>query len=104
MLDRAGGPNISPNDASGVVHGYLTALARGDESSAASYLASGLPSEKFMTADAKITSIGSTKNSDGSFNVSADVQTASGEYFETFTVRSGANGLQITDHTAIKPQ
>ena len=94
---------ISNNDAAGVVRGYLSALARGDESSAASYLSAGLPSEKFMSPAAKVNSVTSTKNSDGSFKVSADIQTPTGEYFETFTVQTGANGLQITDHTAIKP-
>lgn len=100
----AEGPNISSNDAGGVVRGYLSALVRGDESSAASYLASGLPTESFMSGAAKVVSVNSTKNGDGSFKVSADISTPSGEYFETFTVQSGANGLQITDHTAIKPQ
>lgn len=85
------------------MRGYLSALARGDESSAASYLSAGLPTEKFMSPDAKVTSVTSTKNGDGSFKVSADIQTPTGEYFETFTVQTGSNGLQITDHTAIKP-
>lgn len=93
-----------PLSATGVVHAYLAALARGDESSAASYLMNGLPTEKFMSSAAKITSIASSKNSDGSYKVTADVQAASGEYFETFTVENGPQGLQITDHFAIKPQ
>ncbi|MDQ2865376.1 MAG: hypothetical protein M3R51_04065 [Candidatus Eremiobacteraeota bacterium] len=97
------GPSISSNDAAGVVRGYLSALARGDESTAASYLRSGLPSETFMSAAARITSIRSARSGDGTFSVSADIKTSDGEYFENFTVQSGENGLQIIDHTAIKP-
>ena len=57
-----------------------------------------------MTPASKIASVHSSKNADGTFRVSADIQTPAGEYFETFTVATGANGLQITDRTAIKPQ
>ncbi|MDP9023768.1 MAG: hypothetical protein M3N13_00145 [Candidatus Eremiobacteraeota bacterium] len=97
-------PKISTNDATGVVRGYLAALTRGDESSAASYLASGLPNETFMTTAARVVTVNTAKNTDGTFKVSADIQTPTGEYFETFTVATGSNGLQIVDHTAIKPQ
>jgi pyruvate/2-oxoglutarate dehydrogenase complex dihydrolipoamide acyltransferase (E2) component len=108
---KAGPPLETPSPAgaagsdraSAVVHSYLAALARGDESSAASYLMSGLPTEKFMTPGSRITSVNSAKNSDGSYKVTADVQTPNGEYFETFTVENGPSGLQISDHYAIKP-
>lgn len=96
-------PGGGSDRATGVVHSYLSALARGDESSAASYLMSGLPNEKFMGPGAKITSINAVKNDDGTYKVTADIQTQSGEYFETFTVENGPNGMQISDHYAIKP-
>ncbi len=96
-------PGGGSDRATAVVHSYLSALARGDESSAASYLMSGLPNEKFMGPGAKITSINAVKNADGTYKVTADIQTQSGEYFETFTVENGPNGMQISDHYAIKP-
>ena len=96
-------PGGGSDRATSVVHSYIAALARGDDSSATSYLMTGLPSEKFIGPGAKITSINTTKNDDGSYKVTADIQTQSGEYFETFKVENGPNGMQISDHYAIKP-
>lgn len=104
-------PSVSPSPppsaqsrASTVVRSYLEALAHGDRAGAASYLAHGLPSETFMNPDARIESIRSANIGAQQYRVTADVQTASGEYYVTFTVENGPLGLQITDHYAIKPQ
>jgi hypothetical protein len=90
--------------ASSVVRKYLEAVARGDQSTAAGYLTSGLPSETYMSPSAKIQNISSDKNSDGSYKVTADVTTPKGEYFETFRVENGPYGYQISDHYTIKVQ
>jgi hypothetical protein len=90
--------------ASSVVRKYLEALARGDQSTAAGYLTSGLPNESYLSPSAKIQSINSDKNSDGSYKVTADVTTPKGEYFETFRVENGPYGYQISDHYTIKVQ
>jgi hypothetical protein len=90
--------------AAGVVRSYLEALARGDRSAAAGFLASGAPSETFMNAGSRIESIHSANVGAEQYKVTADVQTGSGEYYVTFTLVAGPGGLQITDHYAIKPQ
>jgi hypothetical protein len=97
--------SVSGDDrAVGVVRSYLEALARGDRSTAASYLANGAPSETFMTSGSRIETIRAANVGPQQYHVTADVETASGEYFATFTVEQGPIGLQITDHYAIKPQ
>lgn len=96
-------PTSGDAGASAVVRAYLGALQRGDESTAASYLTKGLPTEKFMTASAHVNSVDAAKNADGSYTVTADVTTPSGEYFSTFTVEPGPFGMQIGDHYTIKP-
>ncbi len=83
---------------------YLGALARGDRSAAAGYLAHGAPSETFMNGNAHIESIRSTSLGPQRYHVTADIETSGGEYYVTFTVEQGASGLQIVDHYAIKPQ
>jgi hypothetical protein len=90
------------DQAASIVRSYLGALARGDRATATSYLARGLPSEGFMDASSRILSI-RNESSGSPYKVSADVQTSSGEYYITFTLQQGAGGLQIIDHTAIKP-
>lgn len=97
-------PSGGSAGATAAVRAYLGALARGDESTATSYLSKGLPSETFMNASAHINSIESTKNANGSYTVTADVTTASGEYFSTFTVEHTPFGMQITDHYTIRPR
>lgn len=87
-----------------VVRSYLEALARGDRTAAASYLAHGLPSETFMNSDSHIESIRSASVGPQEYRVTADVQTVNGEYYVTFTVESGPAGLEITDHYSIRPQ
>lgn len=83
---------------------YLAAAARGDESTAAGYLAAGLPNETFLTNAAKIGDVSAARNADGSFKVTAEIAEPGGTYFETFKLVNGANGLQIADHFAIKVQ
>ncbi len=99
-------PPAGPADdrASALVRSYLQALARGDRSGAASYLASGAPNETFMTPESHIESIRSSSVGPQQYRVTADVQTASGEYYVTFTVEQSPGGLAITDHYSIKPQ
>lgn len=57
-----------------------------------------------MSQQAQIQSLRSAKVGASQYQVTADVQTAAGEYYVTFTVESGPAGLQITDHYSIKPQ
>ena len=93
---------MSSDRAAAIVRSYLGALARGDQSSATSYLSSGLPDETFMSG-AKVTSVRTSSLDGGRYKVSADIATPTGEYFETFTLEPGPSGLVIVDHTAIKP-
>jgi hypothetical protein len=78
---------------------YIDALRRGDPAAASAYLGNGSPDESFIDSAARITSITSTPNGDGSYKVAVDMQTSNGEYYETFTVASG----RILEKTAIKP-
>ncbi len=57
-----------------------------------------------MSRQAQIQSLRSAKVGPQQYQVTADVQTTSGEYYVTFTVEAGPAGLQITDHYSIKPQ
>ncbi len=91
------------SDPTDVVRAYLYALARGDESEAESYLASGEPSETFMRDDGRIGDISSTDNGDGTYLVTADVRSSSGRYRVTFTVAALPQGMLITDHFYVKP-
>jgi hypothetical protein len=90
--------------AASLVRSYLNALAGGDKARAATYLARGTPTETFMTSDSHIESIRSASVGSQQYQVTADIQTSSGEYYVTFTVGEGPMGLQITDHYSIKPQ
>ena len=92
------------DEASSLVRSYLNALARGDRATAASYLAAGAPSERFMTDGSHIESIRSASLGHQQYHVTADVETNSGEYYITFTVEQGPAGLQIANHYWIKPQ
>jgi hypothetical protein len=94
----------TPDDnASSLVRSYLDALAHGDRSTAAAYLTHGLPNETFMSQGARIESIRSASVGPQQYHVTADVFTASGEYYDTFTVEAGPSGLAIADHYWIKP-
>lgn len=98
-------PSSNSDDRAGaLVRSYLQALARGDRAAASSYLASGSPNETFMTPDSRIESIRSSSVGPQQYRVTADVQTASGEYYVTFTVEQNPSGLTITDHFSIKTQ
>jgi hypothetical protein len=96
----------SSNDdrAAALVRSYLEALARGDRAAASSYLSGGSPNETFMTPEARIESIRSSNVGPQQYRVTADVQTAGGEYYITFTVEQNPAGLAITDHFSIKTQ
>jgi hypothetical protein len=92
------------DNASSLVRSYLAALARGDRTTAASYLSHGAPNETFMNGNARIESIRSANVGPQRYQVTADIQTSGGEYYVTFTVEQGPSGLQIVDHYSIKPQ
>lgn len=57
-----------------------------------------------MDSSARIESVRSANLGNQQYKVTADVQTTGGEYYITFTVGPGPNGLQITDHYSIKTQ
>ncbi len=103
-MATAAAANTWSNAAANVVREYLAALARGDKATAASYLQSGLPTETFLNASAHVLSVRAARVGAGSYSASADVQTASGEYYITFTLEPGPAGLQIVEHDWIKPQ
>jgi hypothetical protein len=90
--------------AAAVVRSYLEALTRGDRPAAAAYLSHGVPSETFVNSASRIQSIRSASVGADHYKVTADIQTASGEYYVTFTLEPGPAGLEITDHYAIKTQ
>jgi outer membrane biosynthesis protein TonB len=87
-----------------VVRSYLAALGRGDRAGAAAYLASGSPNETFMDPAARVESVSSSSLGGGRYQVSADVQTATGEYYEIFVLQTGPAGLQITSHYPVRAQ
>jgi hypothetical protein len=57
-----------------------------------------------MSGDARIESIRSASVGPQRYQVTADVVTSGGEYYETFSVEQGPSGLLIADHYWIKPQ
>lgn len=83
---------------------YVAALARGDSATAAGYLAGGLPSESFINPNVSVSvnQLQTVRNGDGSFTVTAQIATSKGNYLETFTLRPGPYGMQITDHNATR--
>ena len=86
--------------AAGVVRSYIAALRNGSPQSAAAYLANGTPDQdSFVDAGARITSLSSSRNPNGTYHVDANVVTASGTYAMSFTI-SASN--RITDHLGVK--
>ncbi len=92
------------NHAAAIVRAYLGALARGQQAVATGYLLRGLPNESFMSPNARVNEVRAQQKPDGSYKVTADITTPNGEYFETFSLEAGPNGLQIAHHFAIKVQ
>jgi hypothetical protein len=41
-----------------------------------------------------------SRNNDGSYSVTAQIITSKGTYFASFTLRTGAYGMQITEHSS----
>ena len=79
----------------------------GDAARASTLLASsasGIGEERFIDAESRITSVVATPNADGTYKVEAEIVTAKGPYYDTFTVSRGAAGYAIADHYAIKVQ
>jgi hypothetical protein len=95
------GANTSEH-ASAIVNAYIGALARGDSSTAAGYLASGLPTETFINpgVTVNVSDMRALRNIDGSYTVTAQIVTSKGTYIATFGLRMGPYGLQITEHSA----
>jgi hypothetical protein len=95
------GANTSEH-ATAIVNAYIGALARGDSSTAAGYLASGLPTETFINPQVtvNVSDVRTSRNGDGSYNVTTQIVTSKGTYLATFVLRMGAYGLQITEHSA----
>ena len=92
----------SRDHAAAIVRAYIAALARGDSATAAGYLANGLPSESFVNPDVSvnITDLQTSRNGDGSYGVTAQIVTSKGTYIESFILKMGTYGMQITDHSA----
>ena len=82
---------------------YLEAIAHGDEASAYQALGgSGRLSEsQYLDPTMRITSLTSSRAPNGLTKIEAEITTAKGEYFSTFTVQDTARGTIITDHTII---
>lgn len=95
---------MATDDPTDVVRAYLYALARGNDSQASRYLASGEPEEPFMSDGAHVGDIESSNNGDGTYLVTADVRAKSGNYRVTFTVAALPEGMVITDHFYVKPR
>lgn len=89
-----------------VVRQYLSAIIHGEQAAAQSLLATGsAPTEQsFLDSQSTISSVTPAKNADGTYSVGAEVATAKGTYYITFTVSQEPDGLLITDHYAIKVQ
>jgi hypothetical protein len=94
----------SDDRASAVVRSYLAALVRGDRGTASSFLVQGSPNEPFVGGATQIESIRSAPLGDARYKVTADVRTSGGEYYGTFTLEPGPDGLLIAEHYWIKPQ
>jgi hypothetical protein len=92
----------SAEHASAIVRAYVASLARGDSATAAGYLASGLPTESFINPNVSVNvaDLRTSRNNDGSYSVTAQIITSKGTYFASFTLRTGAYGMQITEHSA----
>ena len=90
--------------ASSIVSAYIAALERGDSATAAGYLASGLPTESFINPNVtvNVSDMRTSRNSDGSYGVTAQIVTSKGTYYTSFTLRMGPYGMQITAHNATR--
>ncbi|PZR56682.1 MAG: hypothetical protein DLM50_07570 [Candidatus Meridianibacter frigidus] len=100
----------SPSEsASNLARTYLTALMRGDRRSAAAALGqspetSSLDESQFLDSSARITSVHTLPNGDGSYKVESEVTASKGTYFVTMQVSHVGDGYVITDHHAIRIQ
>jgi hypothetical protein len=92
----------STEHAAAIVRAYIASLARGDSSTAAGYLANGLPTESFINPNVSVNvaDLRASRTGDGTFAVSTQIVTSKGTYIASFTLRIGAYGMQITDHSA----
>ena len=92
----------STEHAAAIVRAYIASLARGDSATAAGYLASGLPTESFINPNVSVnvTDLRASRSGDGSFAVTTQIVTSKGTYLASFTLRMGAYGMQITEHSA----
>lgn len=92
----------STEHAAAIVRAYIASLARGDSSTAAGYLASGLPTESFINPNVSVnvTDLRASRSGNGGFAVTTEIVTSKGTYLASFTLRMGAYGMQITEHSA----
>jgi hypothetical protein len=92
----------STEHAAAIVRAYIASLARGDSATAAGYLANGLPTESFINPNVSVNvaDLRASRNGDGTVAVATQIVTSKGTYLASFTLRMGAYGMQITDHSA----
>jgi len=83
---------VPSNAAEVTVRSYIEALRSGDPQQAAAYLGNGSVDETFINAGTRIVSMHTAREADGSFVVAVQLQTANGNYLETFDVSSPADG------------
>lgn len=97
-----GGP--TREHAGAIVRAYIDALANGNSATATGYLANGIPNESFLNPNVtvSIAQLRTARNDDGSFTVTAQIETSKGNYLEAFALRQTPYGLQITDHNATR--
>lgn len=55
-----------------------------------------------MDSASRVVSLHTAAAGASQYDVTADVQTSTGEYYVTFALAPGTGGLQITDHYSIK--
>jgi len=102
---------LPPGDpAAAVARDYLVAVIKGDNRTANSALGkspNSLPNfaeQSFLDPQARITSLHTTNNGDGTYKVEAEVAATNGTYYVTFQVMKNVSTYFITEHYAIKVQ
>ncbi|MDQ2662761.1 MAG: hypothetical protein M3Y18_01855 [Candidatus Eremiobacteraeota bacterium] len=87
------------SSAAAVVRAYVNALSEGQPGAASAYLASGSPDQdSYIDASARLSAVSTVRNADGSYRVQGNLETGTGAYAMTFTVRGG----KIIDHVGVK--
>ena len=81
---------------------YIEALRSGNPQQAAAYLGNGSADENFINGSTSIISMHTAREADGTFVVAVQLQTANGNYLETFDVSSAADGSKILQKSVSK--